>query len=262
MRNLLAVVLIGIAGAAAAELSMVARPHQRHRRPLSDARRRRLLGAAGVVNGSEDQLRGLARRQNVYVAGAAVPAVLVVATRATALNVVACCAFVAAAWQLPMTRARGAEDRRVRDLDLELNDAIGELVMGVEAGLTFEAVVDTYARRHESVLGMEFRHMLDRIGIGDRRSDVVLDFAERNPSLGVRMFVAAIEQNQRLGTPLADTLRQQGQASRRRRRQAVEEDAAKLSLKMIFPTIFCILPVLLIVIVGPAVVRLVHALPG
>ena len=48
--------------------------------------------------------------------------------------------------------------------------------------------------------------------------------------------------------------------ARRRRQQADEEYAAKLSLKMIFPTVFCILPVLLIVVVGPAIVRLMDVL--
>lgn len=75
------------------------------------------------------------------------------------------------------------------------------------------------------------------------------------------MFVSAVLQNQRLGTPLGTVLRQQARTARRRRQQAVEEYAATLALKMVFPTVFCVLPVLLIVIVGPAIVRLVHALP-
>jgi tight adherence protein C len=74
------------------------------------------------------------------------------------------------------------------------------------------------------------------------------------------MFVSAVQQNQKLGTPLAVVLRQQGETARRLRRQAVEEHAAKLSLKMIFPTVFCILPTLLVVIVGPAIRRFVSSL--
>jgi tight adherence protein C len=65
-----------------------------------------------------------------------------------------------------------------------------------------------------------------------------------------------------LGTPLATVLRRQRDSSSRRRRQAVEEHAAKLSLKMVFPTVLCILPVLMIVVVGPAIIRLVQTLGG
>jgi tight adherence protein C len=75
------------------------------------------------------------------------------------------------------------------------------------------------------------------------------------------MFVSAVQQNQRLGTPLAAVLRQQSRTARRRRQQAVEEHAAKLSLKMVFPTVVCVLPVLFIVIVGPAVIRVIQSWP-
>jgi tight adherence protein C len=74
------------------------------------------------------------------------------------------------------------------------------------------------------------------------------------------MFTLAVAQNQSLGTPLAAVFRQQAVTIRRHRRQAAEADAAKLSMKMIFPTIFCILPVLMIVVVGPAVIRLLEVL--
>jgi tight adherence protein C len=74
------------------------------------------------------------------------------------------------------------------------------------------------------------------------------------------MFTLAVAQNQSLGTPLASVFRQQAATIRRHRRQAAEASAAKLSMKMIFPTIFCILPVLMIVVVGPAIIRLLEVL--
>jgi tight adherence protein C len=87
------------------------------------------------------------------------------------------------------------------------------------------------------------------------------DFRSRTPTNFVSMFVSAVQQNQRLGTPLAAVLRQQSRTARRRRQQAVEEHAAKLSLKMVFPTVVCVLPVLFIVIVGPAVIRVIQSWP-
>ena len=86
------------------------------------------------------------------------------------------------------------------------------------------------------------------------------ELAERTPTPIVGAFVSAVEQNLVLGTPLAAVLRKQAETVRRHRRQAAETRAAAVSMKMIFPTVFCILPVLMIVVVGPAIVRLVEVL--
>lgn len=261
MMNGTAAILFG-GGAAALAATLPVRAPRAPRRNMSEHRTRVLLEATGRVFGTEPGLRAVARRQVLYVAIATAIAAAVVATRATWLNVASCGVLIAAGWQAPLLIARQRENRRRRDLDLELSDSLGEMVMGVEAGLTLESVMNMYARRHHTPLAREFRHLLDRVNLGATRLAALEEFRDRNPTMGVQMFVSAMQQNQKLGTPLAEVLRQQGDTARRRRRQAVEEDAAKLSLKMIFPTIFCILPVLLIVVVGPAIVRLVHSLPG
>jgi len=123
-------------------------------------------------------------------------------------------------------------------------------------------VMSQYAKRHDTDLSDEFTRVLNQIAVGTGRTEALKEFSERTPTPEVIGFVTAVQHNQRIGTPLAEILRQQARTARRRRRQAVEEQAAKLSLKMIFPTVFCILPVLLIVIVGPAIVRLLVTLPG
>lgn len=228
---------------------------------LGDRRRRTLLEAVGPVAGTDAGLRSVARRQNIAAVVIGLLAVVIVASKPTSVIVLASAFLVATGWQFPLIVARSREKKRRSSMDLELSDALGEMVMGVEAGLTLEAVMNLYARRHKTYVAREFEMVLDRIGLGVPRVDALREMEERTPTPGVRMFVAAVQQNQKLGTPLAGALRQQGETARRRRRQAVEEHAAKLSLKMIFPTVFCVLPVLLVVIVGPAMVRLVDALP-
>lgn len=228
---------------------------------ISGRRRKSLLDAVGSANGSETTLRSIARTQVLAALVVGVLALFFVVSKPTPVNVLASVFLVGAAWQCPLIIARSRESKRRATMDLELSDALGEMVMGVEAGLTLEAVMNLYARRHRTNLAREFEHVLDRIGLGVPRVEALSEMGERTSTPGVRMFVAAVQQNQKLGTPLAGALRQQGETARRRRRQAVEEHAAKLSLKMIFPTVFCVLPVLLIVIVGPAMVRLIDALP-
>ena len=95
---------------------------------------------------------------------------------------------------------------------------------------------------------------------GSCQAPAIAELSRRNPTQIVRSFAAAIEQNQTLGTPLAAVLRKQAETTRRHRRQAAETRAAAVSMKMIFPTVFCILPLLMIVVVGPAIVRLMEVL--
>ncbi len=220
-----------------------------------------LLEAVGEVYGTEEGLLAVARARVLSVCAVLVAATAILAVRHTAFIVGGLVCAVAVAWQAPLIIARSREKRRRSGFDIELTDALGEMVMGVEAGLTLESVMHAYAHTHQTSLGQEFLHVLDLVNVGVPRMDALTSFQSRTPTPGVRMFVAAVQQNQKLGTPLADVLRQQGETARRRRRQGVEEYSAKLSLKMIFPTVLCILPMLLIVIVGPAIVRLVHALP-
>ena len=228
---------------------------------IGEHRKESLRNALGEVRGDEETLQMVLRMQFVAGLSALAISILLVAINPVPLSIVASFLIVAGAWQIPLIASRLKEKQRRIDLEIELSDALGEMVMGVEAGLTLEAVMNLYSHRHHTSLASEFGYVLGRINIGASRLDALEELYLRTPTPSVQMFVSAVQQNQKLGTPLAAVLRQQGQTARRRRRQAVEEQAAKLSLKMVFPTIFCILPVLLIVIVGPAIVRLLHALP-
>ncbi len=254
-------------GAAAALLTLQAgriplRRRRRTARPITGRRRDLLLRATGVVHGTEAELRRFVRRRVGIVAAASVAAVMIVWAEPSGVRLAAAPALLAGAWQLPATLARARERRRREAVELEIVDALGEMVMGVEAGLTLESVMSLYAARHSTPLAAEYATMLDRISLGASRDTALGEFVERTPTDGVRMFVAAVRQNQRIGAPLGDVLRRQAGTARRRRRQAIEERSAKLAMKMVFPTVFCILPALMIVVVGPALIRTLASLPG
>ena len=211
---------------------------------------------------TRDEIVGNVRRECIFASTVSgIVAFLLFLPQRNATGLAALAALPAAGWQVPLVLSRTREKERRRVFDLELTDALGEMVMGVEAGLTLESVMNLYARRHDTSLGREMARAIESINLGSTRAQALQEFRDRTPTPSVSMFVSAVLQNQKLGTPLSAVLRQQARTARRRRQQAVEEYAATLALKMVFPTVFCVLPVLLIVIVGPAIVRLIHALP-
>ena len=228
---------------------------------VSSRRRPALLEATGVVLGTDAELTRIARQQLVSTMILSSVALLLVLSAPSSTTVLAAIPMVLLGWKGPLIVARSRETTRRQAVDIELVDALGEMVMGVEAGLTLDVVMLRYAQNRSTPLAAEFGAALDRIQLGMPRVEALAAMAERTPTPIVRMFSAALVQNQRLGTPLASVLRQQATTARRQRRQAVEERAATVPMKMIFPTVFCILPVLMIVVVGPAIVRLVHVLP-
>lgn len=266
MSAMLGALLIGAGAAGVTSALRIGAPYiPVHAAPLprrmSSRRRESLIEAAGAIAGSPETLARLAREQVVLTAVAGCLGILVLLSSPSAVTALAAAALMATGWKFPLIRARGRERRRLASIDVELVDTLGELVMGVEAGLTLDVAMARYAEQNETALAVEFRHQLDLVRVGTARSDAMEEFARRNPTSICRLFVSAVVQNQRLGTPLAGILRQQAATARRQRRQTVEEAAAKVPLKMIFPTVFCVLPVLMIVVVGPAIVKLSHSLP-
>ena len=75
----------------------------------------------------------------------------------------------------------------------------------------------------------------------------------------LRRFVRAIIQADAYGISVADVLRTQASEMRLKRRQRAEEKAQQVPVKVIFPLLVCILPVLFIVLLGPTVINMMEA---
>ena len=84
--------------------------------------------------------------------------------------------------------------------------------------------------------------------------------SERTTVPELRAFVSALIQSGELGIPIARVLREQAKEMRLRRRQRAEEKAQKVPVKITFPLILCLFPALLVIIMGPAVIEIAHAL--
>ena len=89
---------------------------------------------------------------------------------------------------------------------------------------------------------------------GRARSDAWKQFAERSDVDSVKRLVSVLVQSEQLGTSIAKTLRVHSDTLRTKRRQEVEEKAAKTTVKLVFPLVFFIFPSLFVVTLGPAAI--------
>ena len=78
--------------------------------------------------------------------------------------------------------------------------------------------------------------------------------------MSLRRFVRTVIQAESYGIPLADVLNAQADEMRIARRQRPERKAMEIAVKVVFPLILCILPVIFIVILGPAVISMMENL--
>ncbi len=153
-------------------------------------------------------------------------------------------------------RATERGERLRRDLP----DALDMLTISVEAGQSFDAALSEVARNTEGPLAGEFFRVLQEMQLGRSRAETIRDLGERADLAEMRSFAGAMVQADTLGIPIAKVLRIQAHELRLKRSQQAEEAAQKVPVKILFPLIFCILPVLLIVVVGPAVISVIQSL--
>jgi tight adherence protein C len=143
-----------------------------------------------------------------------------------------------------------------------LPDALDLLTISVEAGLAFDLALMRVAEKWDNELSNEFKRVLTDTRLGRARRDALKDMAVRTGVEDVQTFTAAIIQAEQLGVSIGKILRIQSDQMRIRRRQRAEEAAHKAPIKMLIPMAFLIFPSLFVVILGPAVPRLMQSLGG
>jgi tight adherence protein C len=152
--------------------------------------------------------------------------------------------------------------RRKHNIVKALPDALDLLTISVEAGLAFDSAMQRVTEKWDNELAKEFKRVLTDVRLGRTRRDALKDMAARTGVDDVQTFVAAVIQAEQLGVSIGKILRIQSDQMRVRRRQRAEEAAQKAPIKMLFPMIFLIFPALFVVILGPAVPRLIRGLGG
>lgn len=150
--------------------------------------------------------------------------------------------------------------RRKKNIVKALPDALDLLTISVEAGLAFDSALQRVSEKWDDELSSEFKRALTDTRLGRARRDALKDMSARTGVEDVQTFIAAIIQAEQLGVSIGKILRVQSDQMRMRRRQRAEEAAQKAPIKMLFPMVFLIFPALFVVILGPAIPRIMDGL--
>ena len=154
-------------------------------------------------------------------------------------------------------------ERRRRELEDALPDALDMMLVCVEAGLGLDAAMN----RAAGEIGLRSKALSDELNLvalelrmGVNREQALRNLALRTGVDDIASFVAMLVQSDRFGTNVADALRVEAETMRAHRRLRAEEQAAKIPLKLLFPLIFFIFPSLMLVLMGPAMISIYRIL--
>jgi tight adherence protein C len=152
--------------------------------------------------------------------------------------------------------------KRQKRIDRGLPDVLDLLVICIEAGLS----LDQATARTAQELSNAQPDLCDELNVvvleqraGRPRADAWRNLADRTGSDSLRNLVSMLVQSEQLGTSIAKTMRVHGDTLRTQRVQQIEEQAAKTSVKLVFPLVFFIFPALFLVVLGPAVLLMIDS---
>jgi tight adherence protein C len=186
------------------------------------------------------------------VAGMAISSVLPLPG---SVKVAAVVLFAFMGYTIPSAAVSARASKRQKEIRKALSDTMDLLTISVEAGLGFDAALAQVVKNVEGPLSQEIARTLQEMQIGVHRMEALRNLSDRTDVEELDGFVLSMIQADKYGVGVANVLRGQSKELRQKRRQRAEETAQKVPLKLLFPTIFMVLPALFIVILGPGAIK-------
>jgi len=152
---------------------------------------------------------------------------------------------------------------RQREIQDAMPDAIDLLTICVEAGLGIDAAMRKTGSElslRSPALAEELDLVVLELQVGASRETAMHNFSMRTGVEDVGVFVTILLQSEHFGSNMADSLRIHSETMRDKRMQRAEEIAAKIPIKLLFPTLFFIFPSIFIVLLGPAAISISRTL--
>jgi tight adherence protein C len=137
-----------------------------------------------------------------------------------------------------------------------LPETIDLLSLCIGAGLDFTGAVKWITEKAKSnAMIEELKFVYSEIKVGKPRLEALKDMSKRLNILDVSSFIHNLVLAERMGTPVEETFSILSEDMRLRRQQRGERQAIKAPIKILIPLIFCILPIIMIVVAGPVLIR-------
>src|SRR5881397_2342789 len=168
--------------------------------------------------------------------------------------------FAAFGWVFPRIWLKGKVKARQKLVIRAMPDAMDLITTCVEAGLGLDAALARVAEKSGGPLAEELSRMLRDVAMGKMRREAMTELEQRIGVEELTTFINSIIQAEQLGVGVAQVLRVQSDQLRTKRRQRAERAAHEAPIKMLFPLVLFIFPAFLLVILGPAAIRIAQSL--
>jgi tight adherence protein C len=153
--------------------------------------------------------------------------------------------------------------KRQQEIASQLSDVLDLLVVCVEAGLGLSEaikIVGVETERQKQKIGGELALVSAELASGNSLGQALRAFADRTAVDDIRPLAATLVQSEKLGAQIGPALRSISDTLRTTRRLRAEEAAAKTTVKILFPLVLFILPAMMSVIIGPAMIQIMQTL--
>jgi tight adherence protein C len=165
----------------------------------------------------------------------------------------------------PDTYLRNEREKREKVLQRSFPDALDLLLVCVESGLALDGALARVCKelgRAHPVITHELNRTRLELTLLNDRTQALTNLAERTDMLAFRSLVTTLLQSEKFGTSLTETLRVLSEDFRNTRLMLAEEKAGKLPVLMTIPLITLMMPALFLIILGPAIINVMHAVGG
>src|SRR4030095_2244239 len=162
---------------------------------------------------------------------------------------------------LPAVWIAAKADRQQREIISGFPDALDLMLVCVESGLAMDAAfarVGMEMTRSHPRLAEQFGALVLELRAGRSHEEALRRMGERRGADEIRAFTTLLIQSSKLGSSIAQTLRVYASEMRERRRLRAEEKAHRLPVLLSVPLVTCMLPVMIGVLMLPAVIRVIR----